>query len=345
MELTERQKNLIVISAFQAKGDLNNLQDAIEKGLDGNLTVSEVKEVFSQLYAYTGFPRSLNGLEKLQEVLKKRKTKGIKTELGKEPDIVLKDFDSLKEGTKVQMQLTGGEAFNYKFAPAIDYYLKAHLFGDIFARDNLSFVDRELVTVSALSAMEGVMPQLIAHVKGALNIGLKDDEIRAIPSVLKKAVGYLESRRVGLAIASVFGEAQTEEIPVKFNIWPIGNPNTVYAKYFTGNSYLASLANGGGTLPIVNVTFEPGCRNNWHIHHLGGQILICVSGRGWYQEWGKRARELREGAVVDISAEVKHWHGAATDSWFQHIALNVPFEGATSEWLEPVSDEYYKNLE
>jgi len=126
--------------------------------------------------------------------------------------------------------------------------------------------------------------------------------------------------------------------------WPVGSLNTAYAKYFIGNSHLASLAEGEGKLPVHNVTFEPGCRNNWHIHHKGGQILIVVSGKGWYQEWGKPARELKVGDVVDIPAEVKHWHGAAADSWFQHIALSVPAEGASTEWLESVDDAYYSAL-
>ena len=96
--------------------------------------------------------------------------------------------------------------------------------------------------------------------------------------------------------------------------------------------------------PVSNVTFEPGCRNNWHIHHKGGQILLVTDGRGWYQEWGKPARELKPGDTVDIPPEVKHWHGAAKDSWFAHIAISVPAEGASNEWLEPVSDEEYNKL-
>ena len=98
------------------------------------------------------------------------------------------------------------------------------------------------------------------------------------------------------------------------------------------------------SLPVSHVTFEPGCRNNWHIHHKGGQILLVTDGRGWYQEWGKPARELKPGDTVDIPPEVKHWHGAAKDSWFAHIAISVPAEGASNEWLEPVSDEEYNKL-
>ena len=124
-----------------------------------------------------------------------------------------------------------------------------------------------------------------------------------------------------------------------------GGANTAYARYFVGNSYLNMLSTEG--VVIGNVTFEPGCRNNWHIHEAasgGGQILLCTSGRGWYQEWGKPARELHAGDVVHIPAGVKHWHGAARDSWFVHLAVEVPGEGCRSQWLEPVSEEEYARL-
>ena len=128
-------------------------------------------------------------------------------------------------------------------------------------------------------------------------------------------------------------------------VFPIGAPNDGFAQYFTGRSYLQPLSTS--QVGTYNVTFEPGCRNNWHIHHAargGGQILLCVAGRGWYQEWGQEARELRPGDVVNIPPEVKHWHGAAADSWFSHLALEVPGESCSNEWLEPVSDEAYAKL-
>lgn len=128
-------------------------------------------------------------------------------------------------------------------------------------------------------------------------------------------------------------------------IFPRGGANTAYAKYFVGNSYLDMLSTEG--VVIGNVTFEPGCRNNWHIHHAdsgGGQILLCTAGRGWYQEWGKPARELHAGDVVNIPAGAKHWHGAAKDSWFAHLAVEVPGENTRTEWLEPVSEADYQHL-
>lgn len=129
------------------------------------------------------------------------------------------------------------------------------------------------------------------------------------------------------------------------SVFPMGDKNEAFAKYFIGQSYLNMLSTE--QVVIGNVTFEPGCRNNWHIHHAksgGGQILLVTAGKGYYQEWGKEPRELHPGDVVNIPAEVKHWHGAAPDSWFAHLAVEVPAEGAYNEWLEPVSDEEYSKL-
>lgn len=129
-------------------------------------------------------------------------------------------------------------------------------------------------------------------------------------------------------------------------MFPTGEENVAYNKYFTGTSYLCPVSTE--QVFIANVTFEPGCRNFWHIHHAksgGGQILICVRGRGWYQEWGKPARALKAGDVVNIPAGVKHWHGAASDSWFAHLAVEVPGVETQTEWCEPVSDVQYAEAE
>lgn len=125
-------------------------------------------------------------------------------------------------------------------------------------------------------------------------------------------------------------------------LFPLGEKNDAYAKYFIGQSYLSMLTTTG--VSIANVTFEPGCRNNWHIHHQGGQILLVTAGEGYYQEWGKEPQRLKAGDVVNIPAEVKHWHGAAKDCWFSHLAIEVPSENGSNEWLEAVDDETYDNL-
>ena len=134
----------------------------------------------------------------------------------------------------------------------------------------------------------------------------------------------------------------------KENVFGKGNPNTAFAQYFIGNSFLNPLTDmQKGEFPLFNVTFEPGCRNNWHIHHAdknGGQILICTAGSGWYQEEGKDAVDLKPGMVIVIPANIKHWHGAKKDEWFSHIAIEVPGENGSTEWCEPVDDEYYNKL-
>ena len=312
---------MTAIACHEAKGDLMALESAVHNGLEAELNVSQIKEALSQLYAYTGFPRSLNALGVLQRVIGDRQAKGVKVIMGDDASPLSDDYDALKEGTRVQTELTG-KPFDYEFAPATDYYLKAHLFGDIFARDNLTYADRELVTVSALSGLEGVDPQLKAHIAGARNMGLTEEQLQGIVVALAANGLLAEAGRVA-------GLLQTE--------WPQGQPNSAYAQYFVGNSYLQPYYGG-----VANVSFEPRCRNNWHVHHGAVQVLVCVSGRGWYQEWNKPAVPLTPGTVIAIPEGVKHWHGAAADSWMQHLAIHTQEQpGATNEWLEPVSDEQY----
>lgn len=142
-------------------------------------------------------------------------------------------------------------------------------------------------------------------------------------------------------------ESSREEFE-KTDIFGVGAPNDGFAQYFVGNSFLKPLTEPGKCpVFLANVTFEPGCRNNWHIHHAtkgGGQILICVDGEGWYQEEGKPAQTMKPGDIVEIPAGVKHWHGAKKNSWFSHLAFEVPGENTSNEWLEPVSDEQYNGL-
>lgn len=351
MTLTTRQQGLSAIAGLEAKGDMRRLYAAINEGLDNGLTVAEIKEALTQLYAYTGFPRSLNALGQLQQVLADRKAQGRTADMGKDDETVLpKGFDALKTGTEVQTRLTG-KPFNYTFAPREDYYLKAHLFGDIFASEVLSGADREIVTVSGISSLPGCEAQVLAHARGALNMGVRPEELRDVPMVLAGKVGPAEAFRARKAIAQVLGEpavAVNPEDPadkgalegIGSSPWPVGQFNSAFAQYFDGKSYLCPL--GGGA---SNVTFEPGCRNHWHIHHKGVQVLVCVAGRGWYQEWGKPAVALAPGMVIAVPAEVKHWHGAAKDSWFQHIAYMAQVqEGASNEWLEAVDADTYNNL-
>ena len=314
--LTERQQGLAACACLMAQGDLVRLEPAVKQALNNGVTINELKEAFSQLYAYTGFPRSLNALGLLGKVLENGNPawqEGKPWTRPAEWDDARKAYEL---GVKNQTQLSG-QRFDYGFCPQDDYYLKAHLFGDIFAGDQLNAADREIVTVAALSGLVGVAPQLAAHKRGAVNMGNPQ-------AVLDELCGWLDK----------------EGYTLRSN-WPKGEPNTGYAQYFIGNSYLADM--GGG---MFNVTFEPRCRNNWHIHHKQVQVLVCVAGRGWYQEWGKPAVELKPGVVIEIPEGAKHWHGAAADSWMQHLTYHKDVqEGASNEWLEPVSDDVYFSVE
>lgn len=313
--LNAKQKSIATVASYAARGNQNGLKQALIEGLDAGVSVNEFKEILVQTYAYCGFPRSLNALNTLMQVTEER---GNKDELGKLPS-AKPEGASLDYGTENQTKLVGHpvEGKIYEFAPAIDEFLKAHLFGDIFARDNVDWQTRELATIAMLASMNNVTAQLNSHINVGKRNGLTDEQVMEI-----------------LEIADKTG--------VETVLFGLGEENTAYAKYFIGKSYLQPMTKDG--ISASNVTFEPKCRNNWHIHHKTGQTLFVVSGRGWYQEWGKPAQELKAGDVVNIPEGVKHWHGAAKDSWFTHIAISVPNEGATAEWLEPVEDEEYNKL-
>lgn len=329
--LDTKEKCTIAISSYTANGMMPELKIALNEGLDAGMTVNEIKEMLVQLYAYCGFPRSLNALGTFATVLNERVQKGIHDVAGKEISVENDVPDKYEQGRKVLEEITKtaqskpAPGFG-EFAPRIDAFLKEHLFADVFASDVLSYQQRELVTVAALASMPGCEPQLQAHLNMAKNTGITETKLNELLQKIEK-----------------MNQSKGEQTVDNFKqLFPLGEKNDAYADYFIGQSYLARLTTQG--VVSANVTFEPGCRNNWHIHHKGGQILFCTAGTGWYQEEGKPARLLQPGDVVNIPAEVKHWHGATNDSWFSHIALAVPAEGATNEWLEPVSDEEYNKL-
>ncbi len=313
--LNAKEEKIVVLAASAARGDMPALTTALEAGLDAGLTVNEEKEILVQLYAYCGFPRSLNALGNLMAVVKDRAARGVKDAQGPLPG-PRPEGPSLAYGTANQTKLCGAPVKGalYDFAPAIDEYLKAHLFGDIFARDNLDWKTREIATISALAAMTGTESQLKSHIAIGKNNGVTDAQIAEILKISKS---------------------------LSVSPFPRGVPNTAYAKYFIGQSYLAPLTKDARlNAPVANVTFEPGCRNNWH-KHTGGQMLIAVGGVGYYQERGKSARRLVPGDVVEIPPDVEHWHGAAPDSWFAHLAVECNPTTNKNTWLEPVNDEEY----
>lgn len=193
--LNARQQSIVTIAAFTANGDMEDLSTALNEGLDAQLTINEIKEVLAQLYAYAGFPRSLNALNAFMSVLKAREAKGSKDAAGREASPMPTDRSSLELGTEVQTHLAGGPVTGeiYTFAPAIDQFLKSHLFGDIFGRDNLDYQSREIATVAALASMKGVNAQLQAHFRIGMNTGLTEAQLHSLVSVLQSKVGKPEA--------------------------------------------------------------------------------------------------------------------------------------------------------
>lgn len=319
-KLTTKERNIVEIASYTSTGNQEKLAIALKDALDNKMTINEINEILIQSYAYCGFPRSLNAITTFSKVVDMRKKQGKQDTIGQEPKVLSQNENKSEIGEKTRESLVGGKtsAFWQKFAPGIEQYLKEHLFADIFARGLLSYQERELATVSFLSVLDGADAQLKAHSNMAKNTGISEDKI-------KYAIMY----------AQFINE-------YNMGVFPRGKENTAYAQYFIGTSYLEPLTSKG--VVASNVVFEPGCRNNWHIHHKGGQILLVTGGNGYYQEYGKPARKLKAGDVVEIPAEVKHWHGVAADSFFAHIAIAIPADNATNEWLEPVSDKEYHKL-
>jgi len=193
--LNPKQEGIVTIAAFTANGDLQKLKTALDEGLDAGLTINEIKEVLIQMYAYAGFPRSLNGISTFMGVIEERQKKGIKDELGKEASPLPANKSRLELGTEIQTRLIGSPASGaiYSFAPAMDAFLKDHLFGDIFGRDILDFQSREIATISALASMGGVNPQLQSHFNIGFNTGLTEAQMRSLLSVIAARVGKKEA--------------------------------------------------------------------------------------------------------------------------------------------------------
>lgn len=248
---------------------------------------------------------------------------------------------------------TAGRDSLGEFAPKFAELNDDVLFGQVWSReDKLSLRDRSLLTVTALMSQGLVDSSFEYHLMTAKNNGITKTEIAEILTHLAFYAGWAKAWAAFRMAKEVWGDdadgkeaADEKSAYEKSLLFPVGEPNDAFKQYFIGQSYLAPVSKE--QIGIYNVTFEPGCRNNWHIHHAkkgGGQILICIGGRGYYQEWGKEAQVLNPGDVVNIPPEVKHWHGAAKDSWFSHLAVEVPGEDCSNEWLEAVSDEHYNKL-
>ena len=243
---------------------------------------------------------------------------------------------------------TAGRSQLGEFAPMFAHLNDDVLFGEVWNAEALDTKTKCIITVVSLMASGITDSSLGYHLQNAKNNGVTREEIAAIITHATMYVGWPK----GWAVFRQAKEIWNEETPARSEkdayqntiFFPIGEENP-YGQFFVGQSYLASVSTA--QIPVFNVTFEPGCRNNWHVHHAssgGGQMLICVGGRGWYQEWGKEPVEMTPGTVVNIPANVKHWHGAAADSWFSHLAIEVNGENASNEWLESVSQDDYNKL-
>ena len=233
------------------------------------------------------------------------------------------------------------------FAPDFAHYNDDVLFGENWNNQDIDVKTRCMITVVALMSSGITDSSLTYHLENAKAHGVTRAEIAAIVTHVGFYVGWPKAWAVFRLAKDVWKEAELTEKDKYQNtiLFPIGAPNDGFAQYFSGQSYLAPVSKE--QVGIFNVTFEPGCRNNWHVHHAdkgGGQILICVGGRGYYQEWGKEAVEMNPGDCINIPAGVKHWHGAAPDSWFSHLAIEVPGENGSNEWLEPVDEKQYGGL-
>lgn len=250
----------------------------------------------------------------------------------------------------VKITQTAGRQALGEFAPEFAHLNDDILFGEVWSRnDLLSLRDRSLVTVVALMAQGLTDSSFKFHLESAKANGITKEEIAEILTHAAFYAGWPKAWAAFRMAKEVWAD-DSAVIPATLDayaqsiLFPVGEPNP-YGQYFVGQSYLAPVVTEG--VGVFNVTFEPGCRNNWHIHHAtkgGGQTLICVGGRGYYQEWGKDPIELKPVDSVFIPAEVKHWHGAAPGSWFSHLAMEVPGENASNEWLEPVDADFYSTL-
>ena len=260
-------------------------------------------------------------------------------------------MSTAQETSMKKITQTAGRDQLGEFAPQFAHFNDDILFGENWNNVDLDVKTRCMLTVTALMSQGITDSSLIHHLQNAKNNGVSKPEIAALITHVAFYVGWPKAWAAFRLAKDVWNEGDVPHVTTDKErhaaaiFFPIGEPNDAFAKYFTGQSYLAPVSTE--QVKIFNVTFEPRCRNNWHIHHAtkgGGQMLIGVGGRGYYQEWGKEPVEIREGTVIHIPANVKHWHGAASDSWFSHLAIEIDGEDTSNEWLELVTDEEYNQL-
>lgn len=238
---------------------------------------------------------------------------------------------------KEKIVQTAGRRALSELAPDFARYNDDILFGEVWNSGALTPRERSMIVLSIFMGRGLADSSLEHHLEFARANGLTREQFAALVTQGAFYAGWPMGWALFNRGKDIWNHPQTLEEYAKTIDYPVGTPNDAYAQYFDGDSWLAPV--GGSNLPVANVTFAPDCRNHWHIHHAkegGGQVLICVGGRGWYQEWGNDPVEMTPGTIIEIPAGVKHWHGAAQDSWFSHLAVEVPGVEGSTEWCEAV---------
>ncbi len=366
--LSARQQSIVLIASHTASGDLDRLAHALNVGLDSGLTINEIKEVLLQLYAYCGFPRSLQGINTFMAVLEDREARGHQDEVGTTASEVGHE-NRYEKGAQVLEGLTGRPQNRPRsgyaaFFPTIELFLKEHLFADVFGRGVLSYQDREITTVAALVSMGGVEPMARAHMGLALHVGITRSQLEHLLAVVEANVGRAEAEGgrelLSQALAwqrnteddVVGGEAAPSRVergatsesgPLPSTVFPRGR--RIASDNFTGSVWVSWLVTDDEVFGarMGNVTFEPGARTNWH-SHPGGQILLVTDGAGYYQEQGGPIQLIRRGDVVEIRPGVVHWHGATPSSELTHVGVVTNALEGNTVWLQPVTDQEYNRF-
>ncbi len=350
--VSPKERALVSIASLTVQQSGTLLAEQIEKTLDGKvLAAEEILEAIYQCAPYSGISRAADATETATAVFKR---KGIRVQANRQTtDGSAKD--RFEKGVEAQISLFGKKFEQIKKSgkdnvPTANYFLATNCFGDYYTRKGLDLSTRELLTMAILVNL-GTEPQLKSHIGANLAQGRSREYLEQVIYVCLPFCGYPRMlnalsylKEVSEAVQKTSPEKGLESLAVSEKIFPRGEKNP-FGKFFKGQSYLQRL--NQKDVSVANVTFEPGCRNNWHIHHDGGQLLIVTAGEGWLQFDGEPARKLRAGDAVYIPKNVKHWHGASKDSWFAHISVEVPDPTATgkgNEWLEEVSDEAYGKL-
>jgi 4-carboxymuconolactone decarboxylase len=347
-----RERALITVVSLTVQQSSELLSDRIGKFLDEKvLSAEEILEAVYQCAPYSGMSRAADAAKAAEGVFKSR---GISANAHRGTTDG-STADRFEKGVNAQISLFGKGFEKIKSAgkdsvPLSNYFLATNCFGDYYTRKGIDLKTRELLTMAILVNL-GTEPQLLSHIKANLSQGRSKEYLEQVIYVCLPYCGYprmLNAQRLlGEASEEAARDAAKsglESLATAEKIFVRGEKNP-FGKFFKGQSYLKRLSEKD--ISVANVTFEPGCRNKWHIHRAGGQLLIVTAGEGWLQFEGNPAQKLRAGDVAYIPRDIRHWHGAAKNSWFAHLSVEVPdptAEGKVNEWLEDVSDEDYNRL-